>query len=121
MKKYIFIYLLITIGFCFSQITNECVELTNIWFKVSTERDKIGEIIKLDMSKGQSYSDPYYIYLVVRDMETNDIMVVAFPNGGDWEAPKYNPTIDDMEGDIKDLEKFKKYLKDKHGTEIKKQ
>ena len=94
-----------------------CEELTNIWYKVSTDDLTYGNKIRLDMSKGQSFSDGMYNYLVVQDFDTREIIYIAFPNGGDWVAfSKEDSIYMEMEKDIDDLQK---YLEKRGSKEIK--
>ena len=116
--KVLFIFLL---GIISAQVTApdcECGEPVNVWYKVSTfELDK-GKIIKLDMRTGQAFTDHQYIYLVVKDLETGEVVYIAFPNGGDWVAePEKDEFLDAMEEEFKNLEE---YLRSKQSTEIKK-
>ena len=121
LKKSTIGLLLFYVGLVFSQVTTpECVceDPINIWYKVSPDQSTYGQVMKLDMTRGQSYSDPAYIYILVRDSNTGDVIVMAFPNGGDWHAfSKEDSLYMEMEEDINDLQK---YLEKKGSTEIKK-
>ena len=121
LKKSTIGLLLFYIGLVFSQVTTpECVceDPTNIWYKVSTFAEDKGKVIKLDMSKGQSYSDDMFIYIVVQTLETGEITYIAFPNGGDWVAePARDPFLDALDEEFKNLED---YLRSQGSTEIKK-
>ena len=121
LKKSTIGLLLFYIGLVFSQVTTpECVceDPVNIWYKVSTFQEDKGKIIKLDMRKGQAFSDHQYIYLVVKTMDTGEVTYIAFPNGGDWVAePARDPFLDALDEEFNNLEE---YLKSKQGTEIKK-
>jgi hypothetical protein len=121
LKKSTIGLLLFYIGLVFSQVTTpECVceETTNIWYKVSSFEPDKGRIIKLDMSKGQAYSDQMFIYIAVKDLETGEVIYIAFPNGGDWVAePAKDPFLDALDEEFKNLED---YLRSKGSTEIKK-
>ena len=121
LKKSTIGLLLFYIGLVFSQVTTpECVceETTNIWYKVSTFQEDEGKVIKLDMRKGQAFSDHQYIYIVVKRMDTGEVTYIAFPNGGDWVAstPK-DPFLDALDEEFKNLED---YLRSKESQEIKK-
>ena len=62
-----FIYLM---GIISAQATSEnceCGEPENMWFKLQTENGG-QKVVQLDMSKGQSFADPQYIYLIVQDI-----------------------------------------------------
>ena len=121
LKKSTIGLLLFYVGLVFSQVTTpECVceDPTNIWYKVSTFAEDKGKVIKLDMRKGQAFTDHQYIYLVVKDLDTGEVTYIAFPNGGDWVAePKKDPFLDALDEEFKNLEE---YLRSKQGTEIKK-
>ena len=62
-------------------------EPINKWYKISTDEAVTGEVVILDMSRGYAYSGSGYILLVVKDSESDDEIVVAFPDGGYWTAP----------------------------------
>ena len=115
-----FIYLM---GIISAQATSEnceCGEPENVWFKISSEQDGYGQkIVQLDMTKGQSFSDGMYIYIVVQDIETKELVYIVFPNGGDWTAEVKDPMLDALEKEFNSLEE---YLKLKgNGTQIQKQ
>ena len=116
--KILFIFLL---GIISAQVTApdcECGEPVNVWYKVSTFEPDNGKVVRLDMSKGKAFSDHQFIYISVKDLDTGDIIYIAFPNGGDWVAqePK-DPFLDALDEEFKNLED---YLRSKQGTEIKK-
>ena len=122
LKKSTIGLLLFYVGLVFSQVTTpdcECGEPVNVWYKVSTAEQDKGKIVRLDMSKGQAFSDQMFIYVVVKDADTGDVIYIAFPNGGDWvaETPK-DPFLEALDEEFKNLED---YLRNKGiGTEIKK-
>ena len=101
LKKSTIGLLLFYVGLVFSQVTTpECVceDPTNIWYKVSTFQEDKGKVIKLDMRKGQAFTDHQYIYLVVKALETGEVTYIAFPNGGDWVAePARDPFLDALD------------------------
>ena len=112
-----FIYLM---GIISAQATSEnceCGEPENVWFKLSTENG-IQRVVQLDMTRGQSFSDGMYIYIVVQDIETKELIYVVFPNGGDWTAEVKDPMLDALEKEFNSLEE---YLKSKGSTQIQKQ
>ena len=122
LKKSTIGLLLFYIGLVFSQATTPecpvCEDPVNVWYKVSTFAEDRGKVIKLDMRKGQAFTDHQYIYLVVKDLETGEVTYIAFPNGGDWVAePARDPFLDALDEEFKNLEE---YLRSKQGTEIKK-
>ena len=91
MKRYIFIYLLIVIAsvvsFIFSE-NNYCEEPIDVWFRSAPKEDGSGEmeILKLDMSTGYAFSDGYFIYLLVEEIDTGEKLVIAFYNDEYWDA-----------------------------------
>ena len=113
-----FIYLM---GIISAQATSEnceCGEPENVWFKISSEDGYGQKIVQLDMTRGQSFSDGMYIYLVVQDIETKELVYIVFPNGGDWTAEVKDPMLDALEKEFKSLEE---YLESKGSTQIQKQ
>ena len=114
-----FIYLM---GIISAQATSEnceCGEPENVWFKISSEDGYGQKIVQLDMTRGQSFSDGMYIYIIVQDIETKDLVYIVFPNGGDWTAEVKDPMLDALEKEFNSLEE---YLKLKgNGTQIQKQ
>ena len=116
--KVLFIFLL---GIISAQVTApdcECGEPANVWYKVSTFEPDRGKIVRLDMRKGTAFTDHQYIYIAVKDLDTGELVYIAFPNGGDWVAePEKDEFLDAMEEEFKNLEE---YLRSKQGTEIKK-
>jgi hypothetical protein len=90
----------------------------NVWYKISTDSATYGEVIRLDMSRGQSYSDGRFIVIVAQDLDTKEIIYIAFPDGGDWTIfSREDSLYMEMEKDINDLQE---YLDRKGSTEIKK-
>ena len=119
LKKSTIGLLLFYVGLVFSQVTTpdcECGEPENIWFKLSTEHG-VQKVVELDMTKGQAFTDPQFIYLVVQDIDTKEVIYIVFPNGGDWVAEVRDPFLDALEKEFKSLEE---YLRAKGSTEIKK-
>ena len=121
LKKSTIGLLLFYVGLVFSQVTTpECVceDPVNIWYKVSTFQEDKGKIIKLDMSKGQAFSDQMFIYIAVKELESGEVTYIAFPNGGDWVAePERDPFLEALDEEFKNLED---YLRSKESQEIKK-
>ena len=121
LKKTTIGLILINVGLVISQVTTPECEFEhppNIWYKVSSFEPDAGRTVKLDMTKGQAFSDHQYIYIVVKDLETGEVIYIAFPNGGDWVAePKKDPFLEALDEEFKNLED---YLKSKGSTEIKK-
>ena len=121
LKKSTIGLLLFYVGLVFSQVTTpECVceDPVNVWYKVSTFEPDKGKVVRLDMRKGQAFTDHQYIYISVKDLETSEVIYIAFPNGGDWVAqtPK-DPFLDTLDEEFKNLED---YLRSKESQEIKK-
>ena len=122
LKKVTVGLLLVYIGLVFSQVTTPecpvCEEPVNIWYKVSTAEHDRGKIVRLDMSKGQAFTDGQFIFIVVQDLDTEDIIYIGFPNGGDWvsEGPK-DPFLEALDEEFKNLED---YLRSQGSEEIKK-
>ena len=121
LKKSTIGLLLFYVGLVFSQVTTpECVceDPTNIWYKVSTFAEDKGKVIKLDMRAGQAFTDHQYIYLVVKDLNTGEVVYIAFPNGGDWVAePIKDPFLEALDEEFENLED---YLRSQGSSEIKK-
>ena len=116
--KVLFIFLL---GIISAQVTApdcECGEPENVWYKLSTENG-IQRVIQLDMSYGQSFVDEMYIYIIVQDVVTKDLVYIAFPNGGDWTAEVRDPFLDALEKEFESLEEYLK-AKKSNGTKIEK-
>ena len=116
--KVLFIFYL---GIISAQATSEnceCGEPENVWFKISSEDGYGQKIVQLDMTRGQSFSDGMYIYIIVQDIETKELVYIVFPNGGDWTAEVKDPMLDALEKEFNSLEE---YLKSKGSTQIQKQ
>ena len=112
-----FVYLM---GIISAQATSEnceCGEPENMWFRLTTE-DGIQKLVELDMNKGQSWSDPQYIYILVKDAVTGEGVVIVFPNGDSWVSEtKQDPFYNALENEFKSLEE---YFKTKNSTQIEK-
>ena len=120
-KRATFIMFIYLVGIISAQATSEnceCGEPENVWFKISSEDGYGQKVVQLDMTRGQSFSDGMYIYLVVQDIETKELVYIVFPNGGDWTAEVKDPMLDALEKEFKSLEE---YLKSKGSTQIQKQ
>ena len=117
--KILFVFLL---GIISAQVTSEncdCGEPENVWFKISSEDGYGQKVVQLDMTRGQSFSDPQYIYLIVQDIKTKELVYIVFPNGGDWTSEIRDPMLEALEKEFKSLEEYLKYNQG-NGTEIKK-
>ena len=122
LKKSTIGLLLFYIGLVFSQATTPecpvCEDPVNVWYKVSTFEPDRGKIVRLDMRKGQAFSDHQYIYISVKDLDTGELVYIAFPNGGDWVAePEKDEFLEALDEEFKNLED---YLRSKESQEIKK-
>ena len=67
-------------------------------------------------SSGVIFLHKLYIYIVVQEVSTSDIIYIAFPNGGDWVAETVDPFLDELDKEFKNLED---YLKNNPSEEIK--
>ena len=82
----------------------------NVWYKVSTDEVNLHKIVALDMSKGYSACDMDYVYLVSYELDTEEEVVVVFPNGDYWRASD----IDTLSVEIqKNFGKLERDLKSK--------
>ena len=89
----------------------------NVWRKVSADDMNPGEIVALDMSRGYSFSDYQYIYIVVNPVDSEEQVIIAFPNGGYWTAPEPDPFLQALQEEFDSLEDYLRKLESK---EIKK-
>ena len=114
MKKIILILLLTLIGFIFPQDC-DCEEPINVWFKISNAEKDYGKLITLDMSNGFATTDGVFIYLVVKNKETKEDLVIQFPIGY-WIIDKIDKKIPKQE-QKKEKEEFDldEYLKKNKG------
>ena len=64
----------------------------NVWYKVSTDEFSPGEVVALDMTKGYSTCDGGLIYIIIYTIDSNEEVVVAFPDGGYWSNPGADTT-----------------------------
>ena len=102
--KVLFIFLL---GIISAQVTApdcECGEPVNVWYKVSTFEPDNGKVVRLDMSKGTTFTDHQFVYIAVQDLDTKDIIYIMFPNGGEWVAdtPK-DPFLEALDQEFKNF------------------
>ena len=89
----------------------------NIWKKVSTDELNPGVIVTMDMSQGYAITDGPYIYIMVKELGTDNMMTIVFPNGGYWHAAKEDEFKRELDREFESLEK---YLQGEGGTEWKK-
>jgi hypothetical protein len=94
----------------------ECEEPINVWYKVSTDESTYGQVIALDMSKGQSFTDGQYIYLIMRDLDSKEMVIISFPFAGDWVVDEYDPFLDTLGKEFKDLEDYLKATENKSSS-----
>jgi len=76
-----------------------------------------GEMVALDMSRGYSFSDYQYIYIVVTPVDSEEQVIIAFPNGGYWTAPEADPFLQELQ---KEFDSLEGYLRNQKSNEIKK-
>ena len=111
MKKIILI-LTTLIGFVFPQDC-ECEEPKDVWFKISNAEKDYGKLITLDMSNGFATTDGLFIYLVVKNMDTGEDLVVQFPIGY-WIIDKIDKKIPKQEKQKEEFD-LDEYLKKNKG------
>ena len=78
----------------------------NIWYKVSTDELNPGEVVALDMSEGYSECVGPYIYLMVNELDSEEGVVVVFPNNGRWHAEKPDTTSMEIQKQFGKLEEY---------------
>ena len=105
--------LVATVSFFIPKTNNTEV---NIWHKVSTDSLNPGMIVPLDMSKGYSACEGPIMYIIVKDLDTDDNIVIVFPNGGYWDTPGVDPFLEELQ---KEFDSLEEYLKDKGSVEWK--
>ena len=112
--KNIILILITLIGFIFPQDC-DCEEPINVWFKISNAEKDYGKLITLDMSNGFATTDGVFIYLVVKNKETKEDLVIQFPIGY-WIIDKIDKKIPKQE-QKKEKEEFDldEYLKKNKG------
>ena len=114
MKKIILILLLTLIGFIFPQDC-ECEEPKDVWFKISNAEKDYGKLLTLDMSNGFATTDGLFIYLVVKNMDTGQDLVIQFPIGY-WIIDKIDKKIPKQEKKKEEKEfDLDEYLKKNKG------
>ena len=102
---------------CFSLAYSPQSIDVNVWHKVSTDKLNPGEIIPLDMSRGYSICEDQIIYIVVNMVDSDEEVVIAFPDGGYWTAPKPDPFLLELQ---KEFDSLEDYLNNNKSKEIKK-
>ena len=78
----------------------------NVWYKVSSDELNPGEIVALDMSGGYSECAGPYIYLMVKEVGSEDGVVVVFPNNGRWHSEKVDTTSMEIQKEFGKLEEY---------------
>ena len=112
MKNIIFILLTI-IGFVFPQDC-ECEEPKDVWFKISNAKKDYGKLLTLDMSNGFATTDGIFIYLIVKNKETKEDLVIQFPIGY-WIIDKIDKKIPKQEKKKEEEFDLDEYLKKNKG------
>ena len=112
--KNILIILVTLIGFILPQEC-ECEEPKDVWFKISNAEKDYGKLLTLDMSNGFATTDGIFIYLIVKNKETKEDLVIQFPIGY-WIIDKIDKKIPKQEKN-KEKEEFDldEYLKKNKG------
>ena len=77
----------------------------NVWYKVSTDELNPGEIVALDMTGGYSKCDDAYVYFAVKVVDSDEIVMVIFPNGGQWYSDPVDTTSIEIQKHFGQLEK----------------
>ena len=109
MKKIILIFLIV-IGFIFPQ---DCEEPINVWFKISNGKADFGKLLTLDMSSGFATTDGLFIYLIVKNKDTGEDLVIQFPIGY-WIVENINKEIPKQEKKKEEFD-LDEYLKKNKG------
>ena len=89
----------------------------NVWHKVSTDELNPGEIVPLDMSQGYTFCEGSYVIMVVNVVDSEEEIVIVFPNGGHWITPEANPFLQELQ---KEFDSLEDYLRNLESKEIKK-
>ena len=113
MKEILLILMVTLIGFILSQDC-ECEEPKDVWFKISNAEKDYGKLLTLDMSNGFATTDGLFIYLIVKNMDTGQDLVIQFPIGY-WIIDKIDKKIPKQEKKKEefDLDEYLKKNKDK--------
>ena len=119
MKNILLILMVTLIGFILPQDC-ECEEPINVWFKISNAEKDDGQLLTLDMSGGFATTDGLFIYLIVKNKETEEDLVIQFPIGY-WIIDRIDKKFPKQENKKEefDLDEYLKRNKGK-GIEIKK-
>ena len=119
MKNILLILMVTLIGFILPQDC-ECEEPKDVWFKISNAKEDYGKLLTLDMSGGFATTDGVFIYLIVKNIDTGEDLVIQFPIGY-WIIDKIDKKFPKQEKKKEefDLDEYLKQNKGK-GIEIKK-
>ena len=110
--KNILIILVTLIGFILPQEC-ECEEPKDVWFKISNAEKDYGKLLTLDMSNGFATTDGIFIYLIVKNKETKEDLVIQFPIGY-WIIDKIDKKIPKQEKKKEEFD-LDEYLKKNKG------
>ena len=106
------ILLLTLIGFIFPQDC-DCEEPINVWFKISNAEKDYGKLLTLDMSSGFATTDGLFIYIIVKNKNTGQDLVIQFPIGY-WIIDKIDKKIPKQEKKKEEFD-LDEYLKKNKG------
>ena len=84
---------------------NNIYKNANVWYKVSSDELNPGEIVALDMTEGYSKCDDSFIYIAVKPVGVEEVVMIVFPNGGQWHAEPVHPTSIEIQKHFGQLEK----------------
>ena len=76
----------------------------NVWYKVSTDELNPGELVAIDMSHGYSECNEGLIYIVANTVDTDEEVIIAFPNGGYWSSPEVDTVSVEIQKEFGKLE-----------------
>ena len=110
--KNIIVILLPLIGIIFPQEC-DCEEPKDVWFKISNAKEDYGKLLTLDMSNGFATTDGLFIYLVVKNIDTGQDLVIQFPIGY-WIIDKIDKKIPKQEKKKEEFD-LDEYLKKNKG------
>ena len=111
--KNILIILVTLIGFVLPQDC-ECEEPKDVWFKISNAEKDYGKLLTLDMSGGFATTDGVFIYLIVKNIDTGQDLVIQFPIGY-WIIDKIDKKIPKQEKKKEEKFDLDEYLKKNKG------
>ena len=91
---------------CFAFDYDGIYKNANVWYKVSSDELNPGEVVALDMSRGYTECVGPYIYLMVKEVGSEDGIVVVFPNNGTWRAGDVDTTSIEIQKEFGKLEEY---------------